>query len=77
MSNAAPFDHMSSADPSHSAGQVTHAVTRSARPVTSGSHEQLMHAAVVAAVRAAATAADLRRAIDASRRAQRMDEAVG
>ena len=77
MSNAASFDQISSAEPSHSAGPMTHAVTRSARPATSGSHEQLMHAAVVAAVCAAATAADLRRAIDASRRAQRVDEAVG
>ena len=77
MNNAAPFDQMLPVEPSHLGGSVTHAVNRNARPASCGSHEQLMHAAVVAALRAAATAADLRRTLDANRLAQATADAQG
>ena len=75
MNNAAPLEQLPLVEPAHSVGSLSHLAplgraTPSPRP---GSHEQLMRAAVVAAMRAAATAAELRRTIDAERSARLSD----
>jgi hypothetical protein len=76
MKNAAPLEQLPPVEPAHSVGSLSHLAPLGARPTPSpgpGSHEQLMRAAVVAAMRAAATAAELRRTIDAERSARLSD----
>ena len=75
MNNAAHLEQLPLGEPAHSVGSLPHLtpVGRSAPSPGPGSHEQLMRAAVVAAMRAAATAAELRRSIDAERSARVSD----
>ena len=79
MNKATPLDQeppqSPQVEPIRVTGMQLHAGILDARPLASGSHEQLMRAAVVAALRAAATAAELRRAFDAERSARAAGEA--